>query len=98
MQGPILKIWNELTELLAKNNIYNRTLSNDNILFNHFAPNQLECIKALNAIVIAKREIIERKLLLDLKNEINWDNEKYTQHVLWIINTKIKEYSATEKK
>ena len=94
---PILKIWNELTQLLAKNDIYNRALSNDNIQYNLFAPNQQECIKALNAIVIAKREIIQRKLLLDLKNEINWDNEKFTQHVLWIINTKIKKDIATEK-
>ena len=95
---PILKIRNELTQLLTKNSIYNRTLSNDNImLYNHFAPNQQECIKPLIAIVIAKREIIKRKLLLDPENEINWDNEKVNQFVLWIINTKIKEYVVSEK-
>ena len=59
------------------------------ILYNHFENSQKHNFLPLTAVVTAKSVIITQKLMLDAKNQYNWFNQKFHDHVLWIIETKI---------
>ena len=62
------------------------------ILYNHFKTPQIQNIPILIGLVTAKTEIINQKEMLDAKNQFNWNNEEFLDHILWVINTKLKDY------
>ena len=62
------------------------------ILYNHFKTSQIQNIPILIGLVTAKTEIINQKEMLDSKNQFNRSNEKFLNHILWVINTKLKVY------
>ena len=90
---PILKIWKAIGKYLEENNMSKTQFSKDIILYNHFPMGQKNYLEMLMANVIAKNEIIKRKKILDAKNAFNWSNETFQNHILWIINTRIKAVS-----
>ena len=59
------------------------------ILYNHFENGQKHNFLFLTAVVTAKSAIITQKLMLHAKNQYNWFKQKFYDHVLWIIKTKI---------
>ena len=72
------------------------------ILYNHFKTPQIQNIPISIGLVTAKTEIINQKDTLHAKNQFNWNNEKFLDHTLWVINMKLKVYleesSAKKKK
>ena len=85
----IQKIWKSIEQYLQHHKLLKTNLNKDMILYNHFENGQKHNFLPLTAVVTAKSAIITQKLMLDAKNQYNWFNQKFHDHVLWIIKTKI---------
>ena len=86
------RIWKSIENLLNQYKLLKRKIDKDVILYNHFRTPQIQNIPILIDLVTAKTEIINQKEMLDAKNQFNWNNEKFLDHILWVINTKLKDY------
>ena len=73
---------------LQKYKFLKTNLTEAMMLCNHFENGRRHNLFPLVAVVTAKSEIIPQKLMLDAKNEYNWLNQKFHDHVLWVIKTK----------
>ena len=70
-------------------------INEDMILYNHFSDGQFKNLLTLLLLNFAKMEIIKRKIILDTKNEYNWNNETFKNKILWVIKTKLKQTDFT---
>lgn len=70
-------------------------INEDMILYNHFSNGQFKNLLTLLLLNFAKMEIIKRKIILDTKNEYNWNNETFKNKILWVIKTKFKQTDFT---
>jgi len=65
-------------------------LNQDMILYYHFQLGQKTNIVLLIGIIAVKTEILNRKAIRFQKCVYNWNNERFKDHDLWIVRTRIK--------